>query len=229
QRDWLDIAISLVQPLGIIIGGCWIAFLYFTYQEKDDVATLTEKQLSIQQAEITLKTQEVSNKLDVDLKKLTLDQVRISSEIQKSERELKYAQLRTEVELRKQEVAMNQLKQRQEEHDVQYSTAYRSSYDMVVRAIKLREVGAGVNEYKVSLFFSLKNESTVPYEVSFVATEAYVGFPKTLDENIKGVSFTALGTPPSIVNGQANSGNLAWYPLMPPQSAVWGEAVGEMG
>src|ERR1035438_5948041 len=80
-RSRLDTVISLVQPLSIIIGGCWIAFLYFTYQEKSEAASLTEKQLLIQQAQIVLKTQEQSNKLDVDLKKISLDQARVAFEI----------------------------------------------------------------------------------------------------------------------------------------------------
>jgi hypothetical protein len=35
-----------------------------------------------------------------------------------------------------------------------------------------------LNDYKVSLLFDLKNESTVNYEVSYIAVEYYVGVPK---------------------------------------------------
>ena len=230
KRGPLDIVVSLVQPLSIIIGGCWIAFLYFTYQEKSDAASLAEKQLSIQQALIVLKTQEQSNKLDVDLKKISLDQARVAFETQQSQKELTKTQLATEVELKKQEVLLNRIKEKQQEHEVQYSTSYRSSYELTLRAIKVHQSIEGLNDYKVSLYFSLKNESTVNYEMSFVAIEYYVGLPKeSREEATEGVIFAPIGTPPSIVNSAAESGGLRWFSLGPPAASVWGPAVGNMG
>jgi hypothetical protein len=230
ERSRLDTVISLVQPLSIIIGGCWIAFLYFTYQEKSDIASLTEKQLSIQQAQILLKTQEQSNKLDVDLKRISLDQARVALETQQGQKELTKTQLATEVELKKQEVLLNRLKEKQQEQEVRYSTSYRSSYEMTLKAIKVRESSKGLNDYRVSLLFALRNESTVNYEVSFIAVEYYVGVPKQeLGEAQLGVGFAPVGTPPSLVNSEAQTGALEWSSLGPPNASFWGPAHGSMG
>jgi hypothetical protein len=219
-----------VQPLSIIIGGCWIAFLYFTYQEKSEAASLTEKQLLIQQAQIVLKTQEQSNKLDVDLKKISLDQARVAFETQQSEKELTTTRLATEVELKKQEVLLNRLKEKQQEQEVRYSTSYRSSYEMTLNAIKVREFSKELNDYKVSLLFALKNESTVNYEVSYIAVEYYMGVPKPdLGEAQPGIGFAPIGTPPSLVNSAAETGALEWSSLGPPNASYWGPAHGSMG
>jgi len=227
---WLDTLVSLVQPLSIVIGGCWIAFLYFTYQEKADKADLTSKQLSIQQAQILLQTQQQSNKLDLDLKKLSLDQARITLETQQTERELNKAQLATEVELKKQEVILNRLKEKQQEHDVEYSNSYRSSYEMTLRAVKLKESNSDINDYRVSVDFSLKNESTVRYELSYLAVEYYSGRPNDSNEKSAGeVRFALIGTPPSIVNSEAESGDIEWFRIAPPNASVWSLAAEDLG
>jgi len=230
QRNWLDIAISLVQPVSIIIGGCWIAFLYFTYQEKSDAVSLQEKQLSVQQASIVLQTQAQSNQLDVDLKKIAADQARIALDTQKNERELKSTQLAAEVALKKQEVSLNKLKEKQQEHDVQYSNNYRSSVEMDLWATKLRKMDGDRNEYKITLLFALKNESTVTYEISYISVQYFLGKPKPgLTRHVEDVEFSRLGFPPSLVNQSAESGALDWYELDSPSGSIFDEARGNMG
>jgi len=220
EHKWLNVAISLVQPLGIVVGGCWIAFLYFTYQEKADDASLKEKQLSIEQAQIVLQTQEQSNKLDVDLKKMSLDQASIALETQRNEKELKSAQLATEVELKRQEVVLNQLREKQQAHDVEYSNSYRSSHEMSLQAVRTSEVSKQPSDYRVSLSFTLKNESTVDYEVSYMAVEYYLGALQDSGLAHGDVVFAPIGTPPSLVNSMAKSGALEWSSLGPPAASV---------
>ena len=230
KRSRLDVAMSLVQPLSIIVGGCWIAFLYFTFQEKSDRASLVEKQLSIQQAQIVLKTQEQSNKLDVDLKNITLEQARIAVTTQQNEKALKRTQLETEVELKKQEVLLNRLKERQQEHDVQYSTNYRSSYEMKLKAAKVGIFDNEKNDYIVTLHFRLKNESTVSYELSYLAVEYYGAVPKLNLGRARGdISLAPIGTPPSLVNSGAEMGALDWFSLGAPRASAWAAAAGDMG
>ena len=230
ERSRIDTAINLVQPLATIIGGCWIAFLYFSFQQKSDDTDLRTKQLAIEQAKIVLQTQEQSNRLDVDLKKVSLDQARVALEIQQSEKEMRNTQLSTEVELKKQEVILNRLKEKQQEHDVEYSTNYRSSYEMNVISKKVGELSKDLNRYKVSVHFALKNESTVSYEVSYMAVEYYAGVLKEdTAQSRENVRLAALGTPPSLVNSEAETGAFEWTRLGVPSSSVWGPTVGDLG
>ena len=229
-RNWLNTSISLIQPLSLIMGGCWVVFLYFTYQERSDSADLQSRQLSIQQAQIVLQTQEQSNKLDLELKKMALDQARVALEVQQNERQLKETELAADVELKRQEVALNELKQQQQQHDVEYSVNHQSSYELNATAERVKELSKDLSEYRVHLHFTLKNVSTVNYEVSYVAVERYVGILKeNPDTSVGDVMLTSTGAPPSLVNSELNTGGYQWTRLGRPFASVWRPAKEDLG
>ena len=101
---------------------------------------------------------------------------------------------------------------------------------MQVEAVKLRSVSADSNEYKVTLHFSLKNTSTVSYELSYLAVEYYVGVEKKPQKDPpNSVVFTPVGTAPSLVNSRAAAGAFEWSPLGTPSASVWAKAIGDLG
>lgn len=186
--------LTLVQTLAIVVGGCWVLFLYFSFQKSANRVALEQQQLALEQSKVVQKTQEQSNTLDLALKQLSVQQGKLLLATTEAEKQYRKQELISAVELKKQEIELNKLKKQQQQHDVEFQTSSRYLEALDLTPKKIREIGAGTGLYEIETRIHITNTSTVPIEIRFWCVDYYATDVPEIPP-VPGRTFSALQIP----------------------------------
>lgn len=217
--------LKLVQALALILGGCWVVFMYLSFQKASNQSTLEQQRLAVEQARITLKTQEQSDAVALERNKLSIQQAEISLKTQEEseqraleQQKLSVAQAevtlqiqKSQKELQQQDLELNKLKQKQTEHQVAYDTTYRADTNTEVTVHRVRDEGNDWATYRVTLYVTVTNKSSTPFEISVVGLDYYTGeLPVYPAAEARRRVFSRIGQPESWWYSGRLQGVVAW-------------------
>jgi len=202
---------TVAEILAIVIGGCWVFFRYLSH-ERDAAALALEQQ--------TLA-------MTIEQQRLATDQSRLSLAIAESQRRLRDVELSQNVKLKGQELALGRLQQKKTQQEVVFGGRYRYGRQFDVVATKVRNIDEHTGEYRISYSSAISNKSTVPFEISLLALDYYVGMAKNVDASTP-IYVAPIGTPANRWNGASYAPGALDWKLIGSAGSVLDSAFGNM-
>jgi len=145
-------------------------------------------------------------------KKLANELATLTYETQMSQTELRKRELQQSVLLKDLELKLGKFKNEREAHEVEYHTSYRFSKTAKLIAKKLRDLNKVYALFEITYDIDIKNESEVPFEISFWILDSYLSQISAELTNLDSkMVVSQFGAPANRWNpGSADHGAVDW-------------------
>jgi hypothetical protein len=197
--SWLDSTLKLVNLLAIIISGCWVLFLFLSFQSESNRVLLKQQEIAKEQSVLNLQIAKATQEATIAQAKITAAQAEFTLKTQQAQKDLREKELKYAVEEHRLEAKSKQLA-------IVSRTTYRTAK---LSKWEAHEVRDGV--LQVIYHPGITNASEEPFEVSLIEVNVYAGYvnPEFRGLGEKNLSHVVTG-PPAYGAERAVQGAVTW-------------------